>query len=97
MSMITFAGSDFTLTRRGGDKAKKRRQEVCVCGGGGAIIEAINRGTAIIRGNTVLRNFKFPFFVPSVLGCWFTHFRPRDVLRILFWCLISNMHSFERE
>ena len=98
LSLITFAGSDFTLTGQGGDKAKKRRQEVCVCvWEGGGIIEAINRGTAIIRGNTVLRNFKFPFFVPSVLGCWFTHFRPRDVLRIFFWCLISNMHSFERE
>ena len=32
-------------------------------GGRGAIMEAINRGTAINRGNTVLTNFKFPFFV----------------------------------
>ena len=68
---------------------------VCVCGGGGGIMEAINRGTAIIRGNTKIRYLRilsFLFFVPSVLGCWFTHFRPREVLRIFFRCLISNMH-----
>ena len=37
-------------------------------GGGGAITDAINRGTAIIRGNTVLTNFKFPFFRSLCLG-----------------------------
>ena len=36
--------------------------------GGGAITDAINRGTAIIRGNTVLTNFKFPFFRSLCLG-----------------------------
>ena len=55
-------------------------------GGGGAIMEAINRGTAIIRGNTVVTNFKLPFFVLlscSVLCCLFTHFR-----LYFFLCLI---------
>ena len=37
-------------------------------GGGGAITDAINRGTAVIRGNTVLTNFKFPFFRSLCLG-----------------------------
>ena len=37
LSLITFAGSDFTLSRQGGDKKKRRSQEVCVRGrwGGG--------------------------------------------------------------
>ena len=41
---------------------------VCVCEEGESIMEARNRGTAIIRGNTVLTNFKFPFFRSLCLG-----------------------------
>ena len=66
-------------------------------GGGGATIEAINRGTAIIRGNTVVTNFKLPFFV--LLSCVVClPMSDRETFSEYFSrCLISNMHSFERE
>ena len=67
LSLISFVGSDSTLTQQGADKAKRRRQEVCGRGRG-ALMEAINREMAIIRGNTVLTNFKFPFFRSLCLG-----------------------------
>ena len=63
---------DQTLLWLGREGIKKREEgKRCVCGRGGggrgAIMEVINRGTAIIRGKTVLTNFKFPFFV--LLSC----------------------------
>ena len=98
LSLITFAGSDSTLTRQGRDKKKeKKARDVCVEGGRGAIMEAINPGTSINRGNTVLTNFKFPFFV--LLSCVVClPFSGRETFSEYFFrCLISNMDSFERE
>ena len=98
LSLITFAGSDSTLTRQGGDKKKeKKARSVCVEGGRGAIMEAINPGTSINRGNTVLTNFKFPFFV--LLSCVVClPISGRETFSEYFFrCLISNMDSFERE
>ena len=34
LSLITFAGSDSTLTRQGGDKKKREEGKKCVCGRG---------------------------------------------------------------
>ena len=69
LSLISFSGSDSTLTWQGGDKRNRRRQEGW--GGGVAIIrgrrlfliflseggdysrEEINRGTTIIQGYVV--------------------------------------------
>ena len=62
LSLISFAGSDSTLTWQGGDKRNRRRQEGW---GEGQLLKGgdyfkfsrlkgtINRGTAIIPGNTV--------------------------------------------
>ena len=61
-------------------------------------MEAINREMAIIRGNTVLTNFKFPFFRSLCLGLLVHPFQTaRRSPEYFFRCLISNMHSFERE
>ena len=99
LSLITFAGSDSTLTQQGGDKKKKEKKArgVCVEGGGEAIMEAINRGTAIFRGNTVLTNFKFPFFVLLSCVVCLPISDGETFSEYFFRCLISNMHSFERE
>ena len=45
LSLITFAGSDSTLTRQGGDKKKKEKKARGVCGGGGG------RGGVNYRGD----------------------------------------------
>ena len=60
-------------------------------------MEAINPGTSINRGNTVLTNFKFPFFV--LLSCVVClPISGRETFSEYFFrCLISNMDSFERE
>ena len=62
MSLVSFAGSNSTSTRQGGDKRKRRWREGW---GGGRLFKGgdyfeyfhqrgtITRGTAIIRGNTV--------------------------------------------
>ena len=82
LSLISFSGSDSTLTWQGGDKRNRRRQEGW--GGGGwrlfeggdyfkyfRLKEAINRGTTIIRGNTVCSDvvlgglFTFKPFLPG--------------------------------
>ena len=60
-------------------------------------MEAINREMAIIRGNTVLTNFKFPFFrsLSWVVGSPISN---RETFPEYFSrCFVSNMHSFERE
>ena len=62
LSLISFAGSDSTLTCQGADKRKRRRQEGWREGRffmGGDYFKyfrlkgTINRGTAIIQGNRV--------------------------------------------
>ena len=98
LSLITFAGSDSTLTRQGRDKKKeKKARDVFVEGGRGAIMEAINPGTSINRGNTVLTNFKFPFFVLLSCVVCLPISDGETFSEYFFRCLISNMHSFERE
>ena len=65
LSLISFAGSDSTLTWQGGDKRKRKRQEglggwrgdyfkYIFLKGGHYSREAINQGKAIIRGNAVI-------------------------------------------
>ena len=74
-----FCWSDSTLTWRGGDKRKRRRQEGW--GGGGVRLfkggdyfkyfglkEAINRDTAIIRGNTTFMIIITFFFQNGIQG-----------------------------
>ena len=73
-----FCWSDSTLTWQGGDKRKRRRQE----GWGGGVRlfkggdyfkyfrlkEAINRDTAIIRGNTTFMIIITSFFQNGIQG-----------------------------
>ena len=96
LSLITFAGSDFDSAGRGLKKREEGKR--CVCGRGrGAIMEAINRGTAINRGNTVLTNFKFPFFVFLSCAVCLPISDRKTFSEYFFRCVISNMASFERE
>ena len=61
-------------------------------------MEAINREMAIIRENTVLTNFKFPFFSFPLSWVVGSPISNRETFSEYFSrCLISNMHSFERE
>ena len=68
-SLISFAGSDSTLTRQGVDKRKGRRPEGW--GGGGdysreeIILKNFRLRGAIIRGNTVSMNFHLPVYEAS--------------------------------
>ena len=68
-SLISFAGSDSTLTRQGVDKRKGRRPEGW--GGGGRLFkgrdyfEKFPSKGAIIRGNTVSMNFHLPVYEAS--------------------------------
>ena len=71
-SLISFAGSDSSLTRQGVDKQGKKA--IGVWGGGGRLFKgrdflkkfpskgAIIRGTAIMRGNTVSMIFHLPVY-----------------------------------
>ena len=52
LSLISLAGSGSTLTGQGGHK-KREKMARGVRGGGDYSKKAINRGMAIIRGNTV--------------------------------------------
>ena len=81
LSLISFAGSDSTLTWQGGDKRKRKRQEglggwrgdyfkYIFLKGGHYSREAINQGKAIIRGKAIMFDRVSPHFC-SHTNYWF--------------------------
>ena len=84
MSLISFGGSDSTLTWQGGDKRKRRRQEGFGGGGGnyfkyiflkGVIIRGRQLIKGLIQGNTVIFDRVSPHFCSHTNYSFFCQIR----------------------